>query len=98
MIRDLTHSLCIVFRVIFFAIKSGGDDQMKGKGFKQIGFLDWWILIPLSIVMYLIFHLFAYFFLHVLNHKLTARSKGVIQFVGYTVVIVLMLLSLLSFF
>ena len=71
---------------------------MKGENFKQIGFLDWWILIPLSIAMYLIFHLFAYFFLYILNHKLTVRSKGAIQFVGYTIVIVLMLLSLLSFF
>ncbi len=71
---------------------------MKVKDIKQIGFLDWWILIPLSIVMYLIFHLFAYFFLNVLNHKLTVRSKGVVQFIGYTVVTILMLISLLSFF
>ena len=71
---------------------------MKVKGIKQIGFLDWWILIPLSIVMYLIFHLFAYFFLNVLNHKLTVRSKGAVQFIGYTVVTILMLISLLSFF
>ena len=71
---------------------------MKVKDIKQIGFLDWWILIPLSLVMYLIFHLFAYFFLNVLNHKLTARSKGAVQFIGYTVVTILMLISLLSFF
>ena len=71
---------------------------MKVKDIKQIGFLDWWILIPLSIVMYLIFHIFAYFFLNVLNHKLTVRSKGVVQFIGYTVVTILMLISLLSFF
>ena len=71
---------------------------MKVKDIKQIGFLDWWILIPLSIVMYLIFHLFAYFFLNVLNHKLTVKSKGVVQFIGYTVVTILMLISLLSFF
>ena len=71
---------------------------MKVKDIKQIGFLDWWILIPLSIVMYLIFHLFAYFFLNVLNHKLTVRSKGVVQCIGYTVVTILMLISLLSFF
>ena len=71
---------------------------MKVKDIKQIGFLDWWILIPLSIVMYLIFHLFAYFFLNVLNHKLTVRSKSAVQFIGYTVVTILMLISLLSFF
>ena len=71
---------------------------MKVKNIKQIGFLDWWILIPLSIVLYLIFHLFAYFFLNVLNHKLTVRSKGVVQFIGYTIVTILMLISLLSFF
>ena len=71
---------------------------MKVKDIKQIGFLDWWILIPLSIVLYLIFHLFAYFFLNVLNHKLTVRSKGVVQFIGYTIVTILMLISLLSFF
>ena len=71
---------------------------MKVKDIKQIGFLDWWILIPLSLVMYLIFHLFAYFFLNVLNHKLTVRSKGVVQFIGYTIVTILMLISLLSFF
>ena len=71
---------------------------MKVKDIKQIGFLDWWILIPLCIVMYLIFHLFAYFFLNVLNHKLTVRSKGAVQFIGYTVVTILMLISLLSFF
>ena len=71
---------------------------MKVKDIKQIGFLDWWILIPLSLIMYLIFHLFAYFFLNVLNHKLTVRSKGVVQFIGYTIVTILMLISLLSFF
>ena len=71
---------------------------MKVKDIKQIGFLDWWILIPLSIIMYLIFHLFAYFFLNVLNHKLTVRSKGVVQFIGYTIVTILMLISFLSFF
>ena len=71
---------------------------MKVKDIKLIGFLDWWILIPVSIIMYLIFHLFAYFFLNVLNHKLTVRSKGVVQFIGYTIVTILMLISLLSFF
>ena len=71
---------------------------MKVKDIKQIGFLDWWILIPLSVVMYLIFHIFAYFFLNVLNHKLNAKAKGAVQFTGYTVIIILMLLSLLSFF
>ena len=71
---------------------------MKVKDIKFVGFLDWWILIPVSIIMYLIFHLFAYFFLNVLNHKLTVRSKGVVQFIGYTVVTILMLISLLSFF
>ena len=71
---------------------------MKVKDIKSIGFLDWWILIPVSIIMYLIFHLFAYFFLNVLNHKLTVRSKGVVQFIGYTIVTILMLISLLSFF
>ena len=71
---------------------------MKVNDIKQVGFLDWWILIPLSIIMYLIFHLFAYFFLNVLNHKLTVRSKGVVQFIGYTIVTILMLISLLSFF
>ena len=71
---------------------------MKVKDIKQIAFLDWWILIPLSLVMYLIFHLFAYFFLNVLNHKLTVRSKGAVQLIGYTVVTILMLISLLSFF
>ena len=71
---------------------------MKVKDIKQIGFLDWWILIPLSVTMYLIFHLFAYFFLNILNHKLTERSKSVIQFIGYTIVTVLMLISFLSFF
>ena len=71
---------------------------MKVEDIKLIGFLDWWILIPVSIIMYLIFHLFAYFFLNVLNHKLTVRSKGVVQFIGYTVVTILMLISLLSFF
>ena len=71
---------------------------MKAKDIKQIGFLDWWILIPLSIIMYLIFHLFSYFFLNVLNHKLTERSKRIIQFIGYTIVIFLMLISFLSFF
>ena len=71
---------------------------MKVKDIKQIGFLDWWILIPLSILMYLIFHIFAYFFLNVLNHKLTVRSKGVVQFIGYTIVTILMLISLLSLF
>ena len=70
---------------------------MKVKDIKLIGFLDWWILIPVSIIMYLIFHLFAYFFLNVLNHKLTVRSKGVVQFIGYTIVTILMLISLLSF-
>tara|TARA_B100001057_G_scaffold27164_1_gene24963 strand:+ start:74 stop:289 length:216 start_codon:yes stop_codon:yes gene_type:complete len=68
------------------------------KYIKQIGFLDWWILIPLSVLMYLIFRLFAYFFLNILNHKLTAKGKGAIQFIGYTIIIALMLLSLLSFF
>ena len=71
---------------------------MTVKDVKLIGFLDWWILIPVSIIMYLIFHLFAYFFLNVLNHKLTVRSKGVVQFIGYTIVTILMLISLLSFF
>ena len=71
---------------------------MTVKDIRQIGFLDWWILIPLSIIMYLIFHLFAYFFLNVLNHKLTVRSKGVVQFIGYTIVTILMVISLLSFF
>ena len=71
---------------------------MKVKDIKFVGFLDWWILIPVSIIMYLIFHLFAYFFLNVLNHKLTVRSKGVVQFIGYTIVTILMLISLLSFF
>ena len=71
---------------------------MKVKDIKLIGFLDWWILIPVSVIMYLIFHLFAYFFLNVLNHKLTMRSKGVVQFIGYTIVTILMLISLLSFF
>ena len=71
---------------------------MKIKNTNQISFLDWWILIPLSIVMYLIFHIFAYFFLNVLNHKLNAKAKGAVQFTGYTVIIILMLLSLLSFF
>ena len=71
---------------------------MKVNDIKLIGFLDWWILIPVSIIMYLIFHLFAYFFLNVLNHKLTVRSKGVVQFIGYTIVTILMLISLLSFF
>ena len=71
---------------------------MKVKDIKLIGFLDWWILIPVSIIMYLIFHLFAYFFLNVLNNKLTLRSKGVVQFIGYTIVTILMLISLLSFF
>ena len=71
---------------------------MKVKNIKLIGFLDWWILIPVSIIMYLIFHLFAFFFLNVLNHKLTVRSKGVVQFIGYTIVTILMLISLLSFF
>ncbi len=71
---------------------------MKVKDIKLVGFLDWWILIPVSIIMYLIFHLFAYFFLNVLNHKLTMRSKGVVQFIGYTIVTILMLISLLSFF
>ena len=71
---------------------------MKVKDIKQIAFLDWWILVPVSIIMYLIFHLFAYFFLNVLNHKLTVRSKGVVQFIGYTIVTILMLISLLSFF
>ena len=71
---------------------------MKVNDIKQIGFLDWWILIPLSIIMYLIFHLFAYFFLNILNQKLTVRSKGVVQFIGYTIVTILMLVSLISFF
>ena len=71
---------------------------MKVKDIKFVGFLDWWILIPVSIIMYLIFHLFAYFFLNVLNNKLTLRSKGVVQFIGYTIVTILMLISLLSFF
>ena len=71
---------------------------MKMKNIKQISFLDWWILIPLSIVMYLIFHIFAYFFLNVLNHKLNAKAKVAVQFIGYTIIIILMLLSLLSFF
>ena len=71
---------------------------MKVKDIKFVGFLDWWILIPVSIIMYLIFHLFAYFFLNVLNHKLTMRSKGVVQFIGYAIVTILMLISLLSFF
>ena len=71
---------------------------MKLKNINQIGFLDWWILIPLSIVMYLIFHIFAYFFLNILNHKLNARGKGAVQLIGYTIIVILMLLSLLSFF
>ncbi len=71
---------------------------MKVKDIKLVGFIDWWILIPVSIIMYLIFHLFAYFFLNVLNHKLTMRSKGVVQFIGYTIVTILMLISLFSFF
>ena len=71
---------------------------MKVKDIKLIGFLDWWVLIPISIIMYLIFHLFAYFFLNVLNHKLNVRSKGVVQFIGYTIVTILMVISLLSFF
>ena len=65
---------------------------MKVKNIKQIGFLDWWILIPVSILLYLNFHLFAYFFLNVLNHKLTVRSKGAVQLIGYTVVTILMLM------
>ena len=71
---------------------------MKMKNINQISFLDWWILIPLSIVMYLIFHIVADFFLNVLNQKLNAKAKGVVQFIGYTIIIILMLLSLLSFF
>ena len=71
---------------------------MKVKDIKQIGFLDWWILIPLSIVMYLIFHVFAYFFLNILNHKLSAKGRGAVQFFGYVIVVILMLFSLLSFF
>ena len=71
---------------------------MKVKHIKQIGFLEWWILIPLSIMMYLIFHLFAYFFLNILNHKLSAKGRGVVQFIGYTIFILLMAVSLLSFF
>ena len=71
---------------------------MKVKDIKQIGFLEWWILIPLSIIMYLIFHLFAYFFLNVLNHNPNVRSKGVVQFIGYTIVTILMLVSFISFF
>ncbi len=68
------------------------------KNINQISFLDWWILIPLSIVMYLIFHIFAYFFLNVLNQKLNAKAKVAVQFIGYMSIIILMLLSLLSFF
>ena len=68
------------------------------KNITKIGFLDWWILIPLSIVMYLIFHVFAYFFLNILNHKLSAKGRAAVQFVGYMIVISLMLFSLLSFF
>ena len=71
---------------------------MKVKHIKQIGFLEWWILIPLSIRMYLIFHLFADFFLNILNHKLSAKGRGVVQFIGYTIFILLMAVSLLSFF
>ena len=71
---------------------------MELKNINQIGFLDWWIIIPLSMIMYLIFHIFAYFFLNILNHKLNARAKGAVQFTGYTIIIILMLLSLLSFF
>ena len=71
---------------------------MKIKNTNQISFLDWWILIHLSIVMYLIFHIFAYFFFNVLNHKLNAKAKAAVQFIGYTIIIILMLLSLLSFF
>ena len=71
---------------------------MKLGNINEIGFLDWWILIPLSIVLYLIFHIFAYFFFNILNHKLDARAKGVVQFFGYAIVIILMLLSLVSFF
>ena len=71
---------------------------MELKNINQSGFLDWWILVPLSVLMYIIFHIFAYFFLNILNHKLTTKGKGVVQFVGYTIVIILMLLSLLSFF
>ncbi|RCL75887.1 MAG: hypothetical protein DBW70_02635 [Alphaproteobacteria bacterium] len=71
---------------------------MKLKNITKIGFLDWWILIPLSIVMYLIFHVFAYFFLNILNHKLSVKGRGAVQFVGYMIVIILMLFSLLSFF
>ena len=71
---------------------------MKLKNITKIGFLDWWILIPLSVVMYLIFHVFAYFFLNILNHKLSVKGKGAVQFVGYMIVIILMVFSLLSFF
>ena len=67
------------------------------KNITKIGFLDWWILIPLSVVMYLIFHVFAYFFLNILNHKLSIKGKGAVQFVGYMIVIILMVFSLLSF-
>ena len=70
----------------------------KEKYIKHVGFLDWWILIPLSIIMYLIFHLFAYFFLNILNHKLSVKGKGAVQFIGYTIIILLMLVSLISFF
>lgn len=71
---------------------------MDLKNDKQVGFLDWWILIPLSVLMYIIFHLFAYFFFNVLNSKLTSNSKIAVRFVGYIVVILLMLISLISFF
>ena len=85
------------FDVVFFRSKKV-TIIMKLKNINQVGFPDWWIIIPLSIVMYLIFHIFAYFFLNILNHKLDARAKGVVQFIGYTIIIILMLLSLLSFF
>ena len=71
---------------------------MDLKNDKQVGFLDWWILIPLSVLMYIIFHLFAYFFFNVLNSKLTPNSKSAVRLVGYILVILLMLISLISFF
>ena len=97
--KKSSHKGILRVRIVLmqFFIEKKYTKIMKLKNINQIGFLDWWILIPLSVVMYLIFHIFAYFFLNILNHKLTAKGKGIVQFIGYTIVIIFMLLSLLSF-
>jgi len=63
----------------------------------KISVWDWWLLIPIFFVMYVVFHVFAYFFFYILNKKLSYKLKLVFQTTGYVLIAFLMIISLLSF-